>query len=59
MENFKNTRPRWADVWARYAVIEMTFHIGYPVVRTDEWTDVRSRDYQIFLDAQITKFYNP
>ena len=35
-----------------YMLIEL-FHIGIPLVRTEH---VRSRDYQIFSDAQITKF---
>ena len=38
-----------------YLLIEL-FYIGMPVVRTVEWSDVRSRDYQNFSDGWITKF---
>ena len=42
-----------------YLMIEL-FYIGVPVVRTDgRRADVRSRDYQNFSDAQVTKFSYP
>ena len=42
-----------------YQLENVTFDIGFPVVRTDGRTDVRPRDHQNFSDAQITKFSYP
>ena len=36
-----------------YLLIEL-FYIGFPVVRTDRLSGVRSRDYQNFSDGWIT-----
>ena len=48
---FPAKKPRVAFVLL-YLLTEL-FHIGMPVVRMEH---VRSRDYQIFSDAWITKF---